>query len=153
MPVIRFYFILNRISMTTKLFRWDWPTSQISAFRYPAGYCCCCLTVVAIGHGLLKKFQPMVVGCVLRNARCSLIWNYADPLTSYWMNLLLRNCEETFSSKNSCIRPGLQYPACHKARISSGRKFDIRSIPKKKNKVLHKLSKKKSQKVSLGVWY
>ena len=31
------------------------------------------VTIVAIGHGLLKKFWPMVIGCVLRNARSSII--------------------------------------------------------------------------------
>ena len=38
--------------------------------------------IVAIGHGLLKKFWPLVLGCVLRTAGSSIIWNYADPLTS-----------------------------------------------------------------------
>ena len=40
------------------------------------------VTIVAIGHGLLKKFWPMVIGCVLRTAGSSIILNYADPLTS-----------------------------------------------------------------------
>ena len=40
------------------------------------------VTIVAIGHGLLKKFWPLVLGCVLRTAVSSIIWNYADPLTS-----------------------------------------------------------------------
>ena len=40
------------------------------------------VTIVAIGHGLLKKFWPLVLGCVLRTAGSSIIWNYADPLTS-----------------------------------------------------------------------
>ena len=31
------------------------------------------VTIVAIGHGLLKKFWPMVTGCVLRTAGSSLI--------------------------------------------------------------------------------
>ena len=26
------------------------------------------VTIVAIGHGLLKKFWPLVIGCVLRTA-------------------------------------------------------------------------------------
>ena len=38
------------------------------------------VTIVAIGHGLLKKFWPF--GTRLRSARNSIIWNYADPLTS-----------------------------------------------------------------------
>ena len=40
------------------------------------------VAIVAIWHGLLKKFWPMVIGCALRTAASSLIWNYADPLTS-----------------------------------------------------------------------
>ena len=31
------------------------------------------VTIVAIGHGLLKKFWPMVIGCVLRTAGSSII--------------------------------------------------------------------------------
>ena len=31
------------------------------------------VTIVAIGHGLLKKFWPMVIGCVLRTAKSSII--------------------------------------------------------------------------------
>ena len=31
------------------------------------------VTIVAIGHGLLKKFWPMVRGCVLRTAGSSII--------------------------------------------------------------------------------
>ena len=31
------------------------------------------VTIVAIGHGLLKKFWPLVVGCVLRTAGSSII--------------------------------------------------------------------------------
>ena len=30
------------------------------------------VTVVAIGHGLMKKFWPIVIGCVLRTAGISL---------------------------------------------------------------------------------
>ena len=46
--------------------------------------CCCCLPCnqCSNGHGLLKKFWPMVIGCALRTAGSSIIWNYADPLTS-----------------------------------------------------------------------
>ena len=40
------------------------------------------VTIVASGHGLLKKFWPLVIGCVLRTAGRSFMWNYADPLTS-----------------------------------------------------------------------
>ena len=40
------------------------------------------VTTVAIGHRVLKKFWPMVLGCVLRTAGSSIIQNYADPLTS-----------------------------------------------------------------------
>ena len=40
------------------------------------------VTIVAIGHGLLKKFWPLVLGYVLGTAGSSSIWNYADPLTS-----------------------------------------------------------------------
>ena len=51
-------------------------------------------TIVAIGHGLLKKFWPMVIGYVLRTAGSSIIWNYADPLTSlellnYYLTLVI----------------------------------------------------------------
>ena len=31
------------------------------------------VTIVAIGHGLLKKFWPLVLGCVLRTAGTSII--------------------------------------------------------------------------------
>ena len=31
------------------------------------------VTIVAIGHGLLKKFWPLVIGCVLRTAGTSII--------------------------------------------------------------------------------
>ena len=31
------------------------------------------VTIVAIGHGLMKKFWPMVIGCVLRTAGSSII--------------------------------------------------------------------------------
>ena len=31
------------------------------------------VTIVAIEHGLLKKFFPMVIGCVLRTARSLII--------------------------------------------------------------------------------
>ena len=31
------------------------------------------VTIVAIGHGLLKKFWPLVLGCVLRTAEGSII--------------------------------------------------------------------------------
>ena len=30
------------------------------------------VTIVAIGHGLLKKFWPLVLGCVLRTAGSSI---------------------------------------------------------------------------------
>ena len=40
------------------------------------------VTIVAIGHGMLKKFWAfLVIGCILRTAGCSFIRNYADPLT------------------------------------------------------------------------
>ena len=39
----------------------------------------CHVTIVA-GHGLLKKCCPMVVGCVLRTSRSSLILKYTIPL-------------------------------------------------------------------------
>ena len=38
------------------------------------------VTIVAIGHRLLKIFWSMVIGCVLRTAGSSIICNYADPL-------------------------------------------------------------------------
>ena len=36
------------------------------------------VTIVAIGHGLLKKFWPLVLGCVLRTAGSSIIVEQAD---------------------------------------------------------------------------
>ena len=39
------------------------------------------VTIVSIRHGLLKTFWPLVIGCVLRTAGSTKIWNYADPLT------------------------------------------------------------------------
>ena len=39
------------------------------------------VTIIAIGHGLLKKFLPTGIGCILRTAGSSLIKSYADPLT------------------------------------------------------------------------
>ena len=39
------------------------------------------VTIVAIEHGLLKKFWPLVKACVLGTAGSSFIWNYTDPLT------------------------------------------------------------------------
>ena len=35
------------------------------------------VTIVAIGHGLLKKFWPLVLGCVLRTAGSSIVCNYS----------------------------------------------------------------------------
>ena len=54
------------------------------------------VTIVATGHGLLKKFWPMVIGCVLRTEGSSLVWHYADPLTSlellnFYLTLVMRN--------------------------------------------------------------
>ena len=40
------------------------------------------VTILAIGHGLLEKFWPMVIGCVLRTAGSSIIFNFVDPHTS-----------------------------------------------------------------------
>ena len=37
------------------------------------------VTIVAIGHGLLKKFWPLVLGCVLRTAGSSLILKLCRP--------------------------------------------------------------------------
>ena len=68
------------------------------------------VTIVAIGHGLLKKFWPcfLVLGCVLRTAGNSIIWNYADPLTSLellnyvnWLSALL-NVSIPYISQKSC---------------------------------------------------
>ena len=36
-------------------------------------FCCYHVTIVAIGHGLLKKFWPLALGCVLRTAGSSII--------------------------------------------------------------------------------
>ena len=70
--------------------RWRTPWSRTGgeAPAHPANVVVYHVTIVAIGHGLLKKFSPMVIGCVLRTAGSSIIWNYADPLTS----LELLNC-------------------------------------------------------------
>ena len=40
----------------------------------------CHVNVVTIGHGLLMKFWPMVIGCVLRTARSSMICNYLNAV-------------------------------------------------------------------------
>ena len=40
------------------------------------------VTIVAIGHGLLKKLCLLVLGCVLRTAGSSMICNYSDPLST-----------------------------------------------------------------------
>ena len=60
--------------------------------------------IVTIGHGLLKKFWPLILGCVLRTAGSSIIWNYADPLTS----LELLNCYLTLANQLyfHTVRPG-----------------------------------------------
>ena len=39
--------------------------------------------IVSIGHGLLKKFGPIIMGCFLRPAESFFIWIYADPFTSF----------------------------------------------------------------------
>ena len=39
-------------------------------------------TIVAIGHGLKRKFWLMVIGCILRIAGSSIIGNFKDPLPS-----------------------------------------------------------------------
>ena len=44
----------------------------VSAYLPYTYFCCYFVTIVAIGHGLLKKFWPMVIGCVLRTAGSSL---------------------------------------------------------------------------------
>ena len=56
------------------------------------------VTIVAIGHGLLKKFGPLVLGCILRTAGSSIIRNYADPLTS----LELLNYYLTLAMSSKC---------------------------------------------------
>ena len=57
------------------------------------------VTIVAIGHGFLKKFWPIVIGCVLRTAGSFIILNYADPFTS----LELLNCNLTLSMRSGKI--------------------------------------------------
>ena len=62
-------------------------------------YCLPCNHIVAIGHGLLKKFWPMVIGCVLRTAGSFIIWNdyklYKPLLMKFYFsfchNLILNN--------------------------------------------------------------
>ena len=49
--------------------------------------CCLPCNHCSIWHGLLKKFWLLVIGYVLRNARSSITWNYADPLTSLLLNI------------------------------------------------------------------
>ena len=39
------------------------------------------VTIVVIGHGLLRKFWPMVIGCVLRTAASSIYENYVESLS------------------------------------------------------------------------
>ena len=38
------------------------------------------VTIVAIGHGLLKKFWPLVISCVLRTAGSSIIILYVENI-------------------------------------------------------------------------
>ena len=59
------------------------------------------VTIVAIRHGLLKEFWPLVLGCVLSTAGSSIIWNYADPLTS--LELLNYYLTLAMSSSRFCI--------------------------------------------------
>ena len=60
-----------RIRVKLQVFKWG----PMSLLLLPCNHC-------SIGHGLLKKYWPLVLGCVLRTAGSSIIWNYADPLTS-----------------------------------------------------------------------
>ena len=45
----------------------------------PCGVVVYHVTIVAIGHGLLKKFWHLVIGCVLRTAGSSIIWKLCRP--------------------------------------------------------------------------
>ena len=82
----------SRILMWIRTWNVDWmsytnfyPSSDL--WKILSLMVCCVVvyhvTIVAIGHGFLKKFWPMVIGCVLRTAGSSINWNYADPLTSF----------------------------------------------------------------------
>ena len=46
---------------------------------------------------LLKKFRPLVIGCILRTAGSSFIYSYADPFTLshlliYYLALAMSSC-------------------------------------------------------------
>ena len=41
--------------------------------RFSVVFVVCHVTIVAIGQGLLKKFWPLVIGCVLRTIGSSII--------------------------------------------------------------------------------
>ena len=88
------------------------------------------ITIVVTGHGLLKKFWPLVLGCVLRTAGSSIIWNYAGLLTLLELLNYFLTLASSFKSIISflvrlfipqvghCIRPINQFRAsfqslCH----------------------------------------
>ena len=57
--------------------------------------CCCCLPCNHCSN-CWRNFGLLVLGCVLRTAGNSIIWNYADPLTSlellnYYLTLAMRS--------------------------------------------------------------
>ena len=66
---------------------------------------CTIVNIVAIVHGLLKKFRPIVIGCVVHTAGSSLNWNYADPLNS----LELPNCYLTLALRSSIKRSNTKF--------------------------------------------
>ena len=49
---------------TEKVFSWQFIVFVVVVYH---------VTIVAIGHGLLKKFWPMVIGWVLRTAGSSIV--------------------------------------------------------------------------------
>ena len=49
---------------TVKVFSWQFIVFVVVVYH---------VTIVAIGHGLLKKFWPMVIGWVLRTAGSSIV--------------------------------------------------------------------------------
>ena len=108
-----------KIRIQTQLFRQRYSESDlhviiISDLWQP---CCCCLPCnhCSNRHGLLKKFWPfLVIGCVLRTAGSSFMWNYADPLTSlellnYYITLAMSSSRFAYyaiprnGTTNDCI--------------------------------------------------
>ena len=70
------------------------------------------ITIVAIGHGLLKKLWPLVLGCVLRTAGSSIIWNYANPLNSsiHYSGWGIRTASSRLTPSTAPLLPVIRVP-------------------------------------------